>query len=368
MPFKRKWVAVISQFPDPALKSLRRSQSETSVRYHRSVDSRNNLDWLLGSDPAIRWQALRDLTDTSTDEVAAERARIPHEGLGSQILTAQQPDGAWRRPDAPAWLSTLFTLQLLRATGIDPTDPALTAALASAETNLRWNDYPGCWDLRSPDFGPAPAAGQHGCKVGGNPFFEGEEEPCINGGVLAFGSYFRHPNEPLARRLLSEQLHDGGWNCEAPGSKVSSFNTTICVLESLLEFEHAVGPAHPLSGKVAMARRGGEEYLLQRRLFRRLSTGDTANPDFLEFAFPPRYHYDVLRALDYLRAAGHSPSDSLLHDSIQILESKRQPDGSWLLDRSYDEAASVSTGESVGQPSRWNTLRALRVLRWHSGH
>jgi hypothetical protein len=326
------------------------------------VNTQNTLDWLLTSDPALRWQALRDLTDASPDKIASERARIPHEGLGAEILATQQSDGAWRRPDAPTWLSTLFTLQLLRATGIDPADQAVTSALTRAETNLRWNDYPGCWDLRSPDFGPAPADGKHGCEVGGNPFFQGEEEPCINGGVLAFGAYFGHPNEALARRLLTEQLPDGGWNCEAPKSHRASYHSTICVLEGLLEYEYAIGPAHPLSGKIAVARHRGEEYLLERNLFRRLSTGEIASPEFLEFAFPPRYHYDVLRILDYLRAAGHDRADPRLRDAIQIVESKR-PDGRWLLDRSYDEAITISTGESVGQPSRWNTLRALRVLR-----
>ena len=328
------------------------------------MDIQSPLPWLLTSDPAIRWQALRDLTDTPPEEIAMERARIPHESLGAQILASQQPDGSWRRPDAPTWLTTLFTLQLLRATGIDPADRDAKSALTRAETNLRWNDYPGCWDLRPPDFGPATADGKHGCKVGGNPFFEGEEEPCINGGVLAIGAYFGHPNEPLARRLLTEQLPDGGWNCEAPKSKRSSYHTTICVLEGLLEYEHAIGPAHPMSGRIAMARHRGEAYLLDRHLFRRLSTSEIANPEFLQFAFPPRYHYDILRALDYLRAAGHPPADPRLGAAIRILESKRQPDGRWLLDRAYDEAVTISTGESVGQLSRWNTLRALRVLRW----
>ena len=322
------------------------------------------IDWLLTSDPAIRWQVLRDLTDAAPDTIASERARISREGLGAEIVGAQESDGAWRRPDAPSWLTTLFTLQLLRATGIDRADPSVASALALAETSLRWNDYPGCWDLRAPAFGPPPSDGKHGCKTGGNPFFEGEEEPCINGGVLAFGAYFGHPNEALARRLLHEQLSDGGWNCEAPKSQRSSYHTTICVLEGLLEYQHAIGPAHPLSGKIALALHRGEEYLLERHLFRRLSSGEVASPEFLQLAFPPRYHYDILRALDYLRAAGHDPADSRLSDSVHILQSKRQPDGRWLLDRSYDEAITISTGELVGQPSAWNTLRALRVLRW----
>ena len=323
----------------------------------------NTIDWLLDSDPAIRWQTRRDLTDDSLAAIDEERARIPHEGLGGEILSSQQPDGAWRRRDTPTWLTTLFTLQLLRATGIDPADPAVVSAIARTETNLRWNDYPGFWDLRPADFGPAPANGNFGCKPGGNPFFQGEEEPCINGGVLAFGAYFRHPSEPLARRLLSEQLSDGGWNCEAPKSARSSFHTTICVLEGLLEFERAVGPAHPIALQVAAARHRAEEYFLERALFRRRSTGEIVSQEFLEFAFPPRYHYDILRALDYFRAADVAP-EPRMNEAVEIIAKKRQTDGRWLLDRSHDEAIAFKTGESVGEPSRWNTLRALRVLRW----
>jgi hypothetical protein len=306
----------------------------------------DTLGWLLDGDPAIRWQAMRDLTDASPTAVAVERARVPREGLGAAILALQESDGSWRRPDAPVWLPTLFTLLLLRAAGTDPGDPAVESAVARLESSLRWSHQPN-WELRSPEFG-------------GKPFFEGEVEPCINGGVLALGAYFRRPSENLARRLIGEQLDDGGWNCEAPKSTRSSFHTTICVLEGLLEYERAVGPA----AEVALARQRGEEYLLQRTLFRRLSTGEIANPEFLELAFPPRYHYDVLRALDYFRAAGVQP-DPRMEDGVRLVESRRQHDDRWLLEASYTEALALPLSESVGQPSRWNTLRALRVLRWY---
>jgi len=303
------------------------------------------IEWLLDSDPAIRWQVVRDLRDASPAEIAGERARVVREGLGAEILARQEADGSWRREGAPKWLSTLFTLQLLRATGVDPGESAVQAAMTRAESSLRWNDNDGGWDVR-------PA------ETGGNGFFEGEEEPCINGGVLAFGSYFGHPEEGLARRLASEQLEDGGWNCEAPGSKRSSFHTTICVLEGLLEYERAVGEAP----EVAAARRRGEEYLLKRGLMRRLSTGEVVSAEFLELAFPPGYHYDVLRALDYFRAAEGEP-DVRMQESVGLIESRRGADGRWALDRSYETAA-VVVGERVGEPSRWNTLRAMRVLRW----
>jgi len=305
------------------------------------------VDWLLDSDPAIRWQTMRDLIDAPPAEVAAERARVTCEGLCAEILTRQGADGSWRRNGARGWLTTLFTFQLLRATGADPADPAVEIAVTRVEAGLRWDNRSGCWELGGPE-------------SGGNPYFEGEVEPCINGGVLALGAYFGRPTESLARRLLDEQLEDGGWNCEAPKSVRSSFHTTICVLEGLLEYERGVGSAP----EIAAARRRGEKYLLERGLFRRLSTGEVANPEFLELAFPPRYHYDVLRGLDYLRAANVHP-DERISDAVHFIESRRQADGRWLLDRSYDEALGLRIEEQVGEPSRWNTLRALRVLRWY---
>jgi len=321
----------------------------------------DTVDWLLDSDPAIGWQAMRDLTDASQTTIAVERARVAREGLGAEILARQEMDGAWRaeprrRDDAPTWLTTLFTLLLLRATGVDGADPAVERAVASLEAGLRWNDN-GCWDLR-----PAES--------GGNCFFEGEVEPCINGGVLAVGAYFGRPTESLARRLVGEQLDDGGWNCEAPKSRRSSFHTTICVLEGLFEYEHAVVSAAADASFLSLlkaARRRGEEYLLERGLFRRQSTGEVANPEFLELAFPPRYHYDVLRGLDYFRRAdmqnGVGP-EARMGDAVRFVESKRQTDGRWLLNRAYDEALALPASESVGEPSRWNTLRAMRVQRW----
>jgi hypothetical protein len=310
----------------------------------------DTIDWLLDSDPAISWQAMRDLTDASPAAIAAQRARVPREGIGAEILARQGADGSWRRGDAPVWLPTLFTLLFLRATGVDCAEPAVESAVARLEAALRWNDA-NSWDLRSAEFG-------------GNQFFEGEVEPCINGGVLALGAYFGRPTESLARRLVGEQLDDGGWNCEAPESARSSFHTTICVLDGLLEYERAVGSAP----EIVSARRRGEEYLLERSLFLRRSTGEVANPAFLELAFPPRYHYDVLRALDYFRNADVNSNvqpDARITDAVHLIESRRQADGRWLLDRAYDEALAFPFGESVGEPSRWNTLRALRVLRWY---
>ena len=312
-----------------------------------NIASMDAIYWLLDSDPAISWQAMRDLTDASPATVAAERARVPREGLGAEILAHQGPDGSWRRADAPIWSTTLFTLLLLRATGIDRAEPAVESAVTRLERGIRWNDQGDCWELRSPE-------------TGGNTFFEGEVEPCINGGALGLGAYLGCPTESLARRLVGEQLEDGGWNCEAPKSARSSFHTTICVLEGLIEYERAVG----FVPEIASARQRGEEYLLERGLFRRRSTGEIANSAFLELAFPSGYRYDILRALDYFRRADVQP-DARMSDAVDIIESRRQNDGRWLLDCAYDEALALPFGESVDEPSRWNTLRALRVLRWY---
>ncbi len=264
----------------------------------------DTVDWLLDSDPAIRCQAMRDLTDASSERSPRSAPASRTKGSAREILACQGSDGAWRRDDAPDWLPTLFTMQLLRATGVDRAEPAVDSAVARLAAGFRWAE-----------------------EFGAKPFFEGEVEPCINGGALALGAYFGRPTESLARRLVGEQLEDGGWNCEAPKSARSSFHTTICVLEGLLEYERAVGSAP----EIAAARRRGEEYLLERGLFRRRSTGEVANPAFLEFAFPPRYAYDVLRALDYFRAAG-VPPDARMGDAVHLVESKRKADGTWLLD------------------------------------
>jgi hypothetical protein len=297
----------------------------------------DTIGWLLDSDPAIRWQAMRDLAGESPATIAAERARVAREGVGAEILACQGSDGAWHRAGAPDWLPTLFTMIFLRATGADRADPAVDSAVARLEAGFRWHE-----------------------EFGKKAFFEGEVEPCINGGTLALGAYFGRPTAQLAQRLIGEQLADGGWNCEAPRSARSSFHTTICVLEGLLEYERAVGPAPA----VAAARRRGEEYLLVRGMFRRRASGQVANEAFLDFAYPPRYHYDILRALDYLRDAGVAP-DARVADALHVVESRRQADGRWLLDRAHDEALAFKFGESVGEASRWNTLRALRVLRWY---
>jgi hypothetical protein len=294
------------------------------------------IDWLLDSDPSVRWQVMRDLTDASTEVVAAERSRVAQEGWGAQLLDQQRPDGQWGDGVAtPFWWSNMYTLLFLRDLGADPASPRVRAAIDLVRTRVTWG----------PGFGDSP-------------FFEGEVEPCINGRVVALGAYFGERSDRLVDRLLSEQLADGGWNCEAErGSVRSSFHTTICVLEGLLAFEQAFGAATPVTD----ARRRAEEYLLERRLLRRLSSGNIIEPAWTQFAFPTLWHYDVLRALEYLRAAG-VPPDERIEEAISIVRERRQRDGRWLLDVRHRNTLHEELAGAVGAPNRWITLRALRVL------
>ncbi|HUG94554.1 MAG TPA: squalene cyclase [Pleomorphomonadaceae bacterium] len=293
------------------------------------------IDWLLDSDPSIRWQVMRDLTDAPADAVAAERARVTHEGWGAQLLALQPPDGRWPRADTdPEW-SAFLHLLLLMDLGLDPASDQARRAVGLVRDNLTWHWW------------------------GDKPFFEGEVEPCINGRVATIGAYFGQDVRGLVDRLLGEQMEDGGWNCEAEnGSTRGSFHTTICVLEGLLEHARATG-GRP---EVHAAIRRGHEYLLARRLLHRLSTGEVIDPAFARFGFPTCYHYDVLRALDHLRAAGILP-DQRMTEAIAMVEPKRDADGRWPLEHVHDDNLVIPMEEG-GEQSRWITLRALRVLRW----
>jgi hypothetical protein len=308
------------------------------------------IDWLLDSDPSIRWQVMRDLTGAPDYEVAAERAKIATEGWGAQLLSQQAGDGrwsgaAWNR----GWDSTMHVLWLLRHLGLDPKSSEARRAMGLVREQVTWlgSGPPECDD---------------------NLFFAGELEPCINGQVATAGAYFGQDVQGIIDRLLGEQLIDGGWNCEAPDNSArSSFNTTICVLEALLEHERATGG----SPQVTEARLRGQEYLLERRLFRRRSTGEVierdrkGGADWTRFTFPTWWQYDVLRGLEYLRSANIEP-DEHVAEAIDLVISKRDESGQWLLETQYPGVMPVDFDEGVGRPSRWITLHALRVLEWYS--
>ncbi len=297
------------------------------------------IEWLLAGDPAIRWQTLRDLTDASEDAVAAERSRVAVEGWGAALLDHQAPEGHWNDDTDHGWMTTMDVLALLKDLGPDPASERVRAAIDRTQNGVTW------WQLD------------------GQPFFDGETEPCINGRILGEGAYFGAPVEKLLDRLLGEQLEDGGWNCEAPPSTRSSFHSTICVLEGLLDYENARGPRPDVTG----ARKRGETYLLERRLLRSLSTGAVINERWTKFSFPTKWQYDVLRALDYLRSAGEAP-DERIAGAIELVRESKGEDGRWPLGPIHSEPRikiPVAMETAVGQPSRWNTLRALRVLDWY---
>jgi hypothetical protein len=316
------------------------------------------IGWLLDSDPSIRWQVMRDLVGAPAHEVTAERARVAAEGWGAQLLAQQAADGrwagaAWNR----GWTSTMHVLWLLRLLGLDPASVQAQRSVALVRDRVTWR-----------------GSGPQECDD--NPFFAGEIEPCINGQVATAGAYFGQDVRGIVDRLLSEQLADGGWNCEAPSrSTRSSFNTTICVLEALLEYERATGANTDVAtgsvDDVTAARLRGQEYLLERRLFRRRSTGEAIERDrkgnvaWTRFAFPTWWHYDVLRGLDYLRDAGVTP-DARVAEAIDLVAATRDSGGHWQLGIRHAGSMPIEMGEVEDEPSRWNTLRALRVLDWYA--
>ena len=317
------------------------------------------IEWLLDSDPAIRWQVMRDLTDAPEEDVAAERARVASQGWGARLLALQRQDGQWdggtptfsstaasnwwqslpperRGTLFPEWTSTTWSLTLLRAFGLDPASAGARNAVRLVREHCRW---------------------EHD----GEPFFAGEVEPCINGRAVAIGTYFGEDVQGIVDRLLGEQMSDGGWNCEQEnGSTRGSFHTTIEVLEGLLEYERATGGPP----EVSAARLRGQEYLLERRMLRRRSTGVVIDPAWTQFSYPTYWHYDVLRGLDYLRAAGAVP-DERVAEAIDLVGSRRDADGRWPLESPHPGRLHFAMDEGEGKPSRWNTLRAMRVLRWY---
>ncbi|MBO0702420.1 MAG: squalene cyclase [Candidatus Dormibacteraeota bacterium] len=320
------------------------------------TDPGPTIDWLLDSDPSLRWQVMRDLLDAPEPAWTAERARVETEGWGARLLSHQDADGQWAggaflpRDFDPQewedvgqpWTATAFSLSQLREFGLDPSSERARRTVELIGAGSRWDHA-------------------------GEPYWAGEVEECINGRVVADGAYFGVDVSPIVERLTGERLEDGGWNCErANGSVRSSFASTINVLEGLLEYERATGGT-PQSRE---ARESGEEYLLQRHLFRRLTTGEVADQVFLSFLHPNRWRYDVLRALDYFRSAAEltgATADPRLGEAVAHVRSRRSSDGRWRLDWSLPGRVWFDVDQRAGEPSRWITLRAMRVLRWWDG-
>ena len=290
--------------------------------------------WLLDGDPAIAWQVMRDLTSEPDALVATARSRLVCEGWCAALLDRQSPEGWWVGPNDEGWMATTDALVLLRAMGLEPSNAHARRAIERVE-HLRF-----AWHNN-------------------RRYFEGESEACINGAILAVGSYFGERCDGIVDRLLGEQLADGGWNCEAPPSLRSSFNSTIRVLEGLLEYERAWGA----SAAITDARLKAHDYLLERRMFKRLSTGDIVERKWTRFTFPTVWHYDILRGLDYLRDAGVEP-DERASEAIGIVKARRHQNGRWPMNHLHDDRLGFPLEPEIGRASRWNTLRAMRVLRW----
>ena len=321
------------------------------------------IEWLLDSDPSIRWQVMRDLLGKPEVEWRVERAKVETEGWGARLLALEDDDGQWaggahfpgdfkwpgpesfQGPGKPwlgegqPWTSTSHVLALLREFGLDPGSDRVRRSIDLIGANSRW-DYDNL------------------------PYWGGEVEPCINGALVANGTYFGVNMGGVVDRLVGERLEDGGWNCEAEaGSVRSSFNTTINVLEGLLGFEQTTGG----TAESRLARESGEEFLLDRHLYKRLSTGEPADDRFLLLTHPNRWFYDVLRGLDYFRAAASTngkPPDQRLAEPITYVRSRRRPDGRWNLDWNPEGRSWFEIDDGVGKPSKWITLRAYRVLDW----
>ncbi len=302
---------------------------------------------------------MRDLVGLAESEWSRERARIETEGWGAQLLSLEDEDGQWAGgayfpadfdfagPEAQPgagqpWTATTYSLSQLRDFGLDPASASAQLAVQLIGKNCRWEH-----------------AGQR--------YWDGEVEPCINGMTVANGSYFGVDVSPIVDRLLGERLDDGGWNCEAVnGSVRTSYDTTINVLEGLLEYDLTTGG----TPETREARHNAEEFLLERQLFLRLSTGEPADTDFLLLRNPTRWQYDVLRALEYFRRAGKfagTAPDPRLDAAIAHVRAKRATDGTWLLDRNPSGRRWFDVDEGPGKPSRWVTLRARRVLDWAGG-
>jgi hypothetical protein len=303
---------------------------------------KNTLEWLLSSDPCIRWQVLRDLLDEDPAIYLKERNKIPEEGWGKRLLSHQDAAGTWGAGlYSPKWISTTYTLLALRRLGLPPENQEAQK---------------GCKQLIEGGFYE---------QDGGINFSVSSKysETCITGMILSILAYYSYPDERihrLADHLLVQQMADGGWNCRSyKGATHSSFHTTISALEGLLAYQDTYADQ---VRNITAVRIKAHEFLLQHKLYQSHQTGEIVKDQMTRFPFPPRWYYDFLRALDYFQTA-EADRDTRFEDAIQLLLSKQKKNQRWLAYRGPSGKVFFDL-EQAGKPSKLNTLRALRVLKW----
>jgi hypothetical protein len=304
------------------------------------VDPQATIEWLLAGDPSVAWQAERDLLGLPESVWGPKRARVAREGWGKRLLDLQESDGKWAGGlYTPKWTSTNYTLLQLRHLGLEPSNGAAVTGGHVLLDQARWVD-------------------------GGVTYWTTHDTPerCVNGMALSIASYFEVDDpraDDIAAMLLRSQVGDGGWNCRdyLGDTEHSSFHTTISVLEGLLLWKRRTG-----SNAADEAIAAGQEVLLAHRMYRSHTTGDIINEAWTRFSFPPRWHYDILRGLDHLQDAGVAP-DGRAFEAVDVVRSRRRSDGGWPVGPRYTGERHF-TMEEGRKPGRWNTLRALRVLRW----
>lgn len=310
--------------------------------------------WMRATDPALRWQVERDLLGEPEEVWRATRAQTAREGFGARLLSLQDDDGqwaggaffprGWEEPEVRTgqpWTATTWSLNALREWGLDAAALGDTAERLERDSRWEYDDLP---------------------------YWDGEVDCCINASTLANGTWLGADVDGLVQWFADHQMEDGGWNCawEWDGSTVSSFHSTLNSLEGLL-YRQRHGPT---DARLRELRRGGEEYLLERRLLHRLTTGEQVGPWVAEFGYPFRARYSALRALDYLRRAAQldgTDPDPRAEEAVELVRGRRGPDGTWTQDVRHEGEVWFEVDVPVGRSSPWLTLYGTRVLTWWDG-
>jgi hypothetical protein len=298
------------------------------------------IQWLLQGDVAIQYQTYRDLLGVERNDI---QQRIVNQGWGRQFLSSQNTSGHWGLGFyQPKWTSTHYTLLDLKNLGISQDCKAIRHAIDLILKNQKGRDG-----------GINPSGTIENSDV------------CINGMALNYFSYFRTAEADLRSIvdfILSEHMEDGGFNCRSnrSGARHSSLHTTLSILEGILEYKNN-NYGYRLK-ELLNAASESIEFMLQHRLFKSDKTGKIIRKQFLKLSWPSRWYFDILRALDYLQHAGVE-YDQRMQDAIDEIQKKKTKAGLWKLQANHPGKFHFYM-EEVGKPSRWNTLRALRVTKY----